>query len=342
MKGEGALSTTGMDTASRHRYLRVWLLVLLCSWPGFMTLALAEDQQNAESLLSAMTHAMQDTNYHGTFVYIRPGTIETMRIVHSKRPEGVYERLVALNGTRREVVRTPHRTACYFPDKRRVVVNNMAPMNALISGLPRDIQSLKDFYRFELGKPERIADLEAHRVSMLPKDEHRYGRLFWIEKKTYLPLKYELIDQQGQMIERMLFTTLVIADPDSADLQATTDAAGFKWIEQGSKAEGQPLLENRWRVADLPAGFRLLSHEQRHFSSEDAVEHMVYSDGVASVSIFIADLEEGRSVQEQDVHLGAVHVFKSVHNGKQITVMGEVPQETVKLIGHNLQLSDPQ
>lgn len=318
-----------------HPTARLSFLLALLLAP---IISLADDAVTPESLLTAMVQAMQEKSYSGTFVYIRPGRIETMHIAHANKPNGVYERLTTLNGSRREFVRSPSGTACYLPEKKRVVLNNINPSKSLIAGFPSDVKSLNEYYHFELGESDRIADLEAYRVAMLPKDTLRYGRLFWIDQGSFLPLKYELINENGQMIERMLFTSIVMKEPDPSELVATTDAADFDRIEHPRLASAVDEGGLRWQVSELPSGFKLLSHEKNQFSKEEPVEHMLYSDGVASVSIFIANQKNEGSAPFKGGHVGGVNVYKSIQAGKQITVMGEVPEITVKMIGHNLSM----
>lgn len=330
---------TMTDFVRFQRGFYCFFLTCLLVFGCFPVAALAENGLKPEQLLMAMAKAMQEQNYSGTFVYIRPGRIETMRIAHASKPDGVYERLITLNGARREVVRTPSGTSCYLPDRRRVVVNNRPAVEGLLSGFPKDVESLKDYYHFELGRSERIADLDTFKLAMLPKDAHRYGRLFWIDQASYLPLKYELVNDHGDMIERMIFTSLLIAEPSDQDLNAMTDATGFTRIEHPPMKGEQPELDSGWSVSGLPAGFRLRTHEKRQFGGNEDVEHMVYSDGVASISIFISNHNPSDTVAPKGAHVGGVNVYKSMQGDKQITVMGEVPQSTVQMIGHNLSLS---
>lgn len=315
-------------------HTRCWVLLLALL---FVPLSSSADEApSAQALLQSMVQAMQQMSYSGTFVYVRPGRIETMHIAHARKPDGIYERLTMLNGPRREVVRTPQGTSCYLPDRKRVMVNHRPNTNSLISGFPEDIQALENYYRFEKGEPQRIADQDTYQVALLPKDDQRYGRLFWIAQESYLPLKYELIDEHGRMIERMLFTTLVLKEPDEDALRVSVDVSDFErrvYPSQSDQLSGYVL---RWQLSHLPNGFKLMTHEQRHLMGDEAVEHMLLSDGVASVSVYISKNAPDQPGLSYGSHLGAVHVFKSVQDGSQITVLGEVPQATVQSIGHNL------
>jgi sigma-E factor negative regulatory protein RseB len=150
-----------------------------------------------------------------------------------------------------------------------------------------------------------------------------------------------LINENGKMIERMLFTSLLMQEPAPGDLIATTDATGFDRIEHPRMASAQDQGPLNWQVTELPSGFKLLSHEKHQFSKQEPVEHMLYSDGVASVSVFIANQNKDEpSGPFKGSHLGGVSVYKAIHGDKQITVMGEVPEATVQMIGHNLSLSE--
>ena len=92
----------------------------------------------------------------------------------------------------------------------------------------------------------------------------------------------------------------------------------------------------QWAAVRLPAGFTLNARLMRKLPArEQPVEHLVYSDGLAVVSVFIekAEAKAESSVLSGLTHMGAVYAFGKVIDGHQVTVVGEAPALTVDMIG---------
>ena len=90
----------------------------------------------------------------------------------------------------------------------------------------------------------------------------------------------------------------------------------------------------RWAVAWHPNGFVLVEHlAERISGSEMPMEHIVYSDGLASMSVFIELLGAAGAALVGHSRVGAINAFGRVHEGHQITVVGEVPPGTVERVG---------
>jgi sigma-E factor negative regulatory protein RseB len=71
-------------------------------------------------------------------------------------------------------------------------------------------------------------------------------------------------------------------------------------------------------------------------ASERPVQHIVLSDGLASVSVFIAKPAGDKDLFEGESQQGSMHAYARRLAGHQITVVGEVPRRTVEMIGSSL------
>ena len=61
---------------------------------------------NPKELIAEMSNANSELNYDGVFVYRYDKQIDTMRIIHKKSNNGtIHERLIALTGNKREIIR---------------------------------------------------------------------------------------------------------------------------------------------------------------------------------------------------------------------------------------------
>lgn len=317
----------------------LWVVILSLGL-GAAERVWAEDnpQQGAKQWLKSMMHAMNTLSYQGTVVYLRDQKVETMRIIHAVQDGVEQDRLLALNDPMREVIRDADKVTCFFPDTRTVVVEYKPSKGSLFVNLPDNLDQHEDYYRFSLWRRERVAERLSQKVSIDPKDDYRYGRRIWIDVKTKLPLKFELLDEQGHILEQMIFTTLSVEKSiPLKDLNATTvQADQFKWHIRS--IEILPVAaSDAWLLQNLPAGFKQVMHSRRLMpTSNKSVEHILLSDGFSSVSIYIDEIDE-KSFNRQFKSFGAINTYSRKIDGFQVTVMGEVPAKTARLIAEGVQ-----
>jgi len=314
---------------SRVTFCRLTLPILLSV---AVPLAQAADPQ---ALLMRMQQAAGSLDYDGTFVFQHGDQIESLRIIH-KASEGVMrERLVSLNGTPREIIRTGNEVRCYLPDENAVLIEHRRTDNRNFPALlPDSLSVLNKNYRVGNSVSGRVAGRSAQSVTITPRDAYRYGYHLWADRATGLLLKAGLIDAHGKVIEQYMFTQVsigkAIAESDLAPQHLS------KGVVAPRRAEESPATSSsRWAAAQLPAGFALERRMQRKLSArQQPVEHLVYSDGLAVVSVFIEPVDDAvRGALSGLTHMGAVHAFGKVTDGHQVTVLGEAPAMTVDMIG---------
>ncbi len=301
---------------------------------------MASPTDDARDWLSRMSRAAHALNYEGTFVYEHMGSMQSMRIFHGADAGGERERLVTLDGASREVIRDNDKVTCILPDDKAVVVDATGPSRPFPLNLPTRLEQLGEYYDAEVGGTDRVAGHTAQKIIIRPRDGYRYGQNVWLEQDTALLLKSELVDEDGKAVERLMFTTLEVhagALPPSL-FEPQNTGADMVWYTRDPEAmaDAQASTAQHWRVEKLPPGFR---HDVRRFHSVPAtlrpVEHLVYSDGLASVSVFI-EQQSGENAFTGSSRKGAVHVYAREHDGYSILVIGEVPAATVRLIGDSV------
>ena len=292
--------------------------------------------QEARDWLDRMSRAVEDFNYRGTFVHVLDGTAEQLQIVHRNADGQSGERILSLLGAGREIVRQGDRVQGIFPDRRIVSFETRSDMSALVSALPSTTVDLEPHYEIKLGGAARVAERPVQLLEIKPRDEFRYGYMLWLDRETAMPLQSQLIDEQGQVVEQILFTEIEIpADISAAELEATIDTTGFTTLRA---PESAPLAaEIPWRAADVPGGFRLSAATQSPMAGSDTpVEHLVYSDGLATVSVFIEDPATKAEVGEGFFAVGSTNAYSLTLRGRKVTAMGEVPRQTVRTIASSL------
>ena len=310
---------------------------------GLSAAAAGAATDDARDWLRQMSEASLGLNYRGTFVYLHNGRLEAMQIVHRAAKDGEQERLVALTGDAREVLRDKDNVTCILPNSKAVMVDKSLPRQPFPAALPRDLDELTDTYEFLVLGEERVAGrVPARIVAIRPLDAYRYGYRLWLDRDSHLLLKSELIDRaDGHAVEQMMFTDVEILDAVSdAALTPSLRGDGYTWHEQKDRAaadDHSALGESNWSVTGLPAGF-MRTHHNRHVMPSAAVpvEHMVFSDGLATVSVYIEPRQAGAQGLSGHSNMGAVNALGVQAGDHQITVVGEVPRLTVERIGRSV------
>lgn len=299
----------------------------------------ARAADDAHAWLMKIDAAAREQNYDGVFVYQHGDKMETMRIIHRVDNGRVRERLVSLNGAPREVIRNDREVQCFLPDEKSVMVERRKAENrGFPSILPTEMRALDANYNIALGRRGRIADREAQMIGIKPKDNFRYGYELWADRATGLLLRADLVDSGGKAIEQFLFTQIT---PNAAipveDLKpqfARKDSVWHRATDMDDAASGP----GSWAAEALPPGFKLATRIVRKMPArEQPVEHLVYSDGLATVSVFVEKLgPNGRARVNGPNRMGAVSAYVKIADEHRVTVVGEVPGATVDLIGKSV------
>ena len=222
-----------MTTLVRRR--ANWLVP--CAVVGALLTALPQRSRGADDpreWLQKMSQALATRNYDGTFFHLSEGRVETMRIVHRVRAGRVTERLQSLDGSGREFVRNNDELTCYLPDQHTVLVEPRQDHGPFLGSLPQFGADVNEFYRIESLPDAHILGRAARVIAVNPKDQFRFGYRLWLDEKTAMPLKTQLCDSRGQVIEQIFFARLdmpeSIADSDLAPAVRTD---GMRWVRQG-------------------------------------------------------------------------------------------------------------
>ncbi len=311
--------------------------VLALAVAGVVALALPSAEAagpTAREWLERMTESLATRDYDGLFTHTAGQQSETMRIVHRMEDGRSVERLVSLDGSGREIVRTPGEVHFYMPDRRVVLVEPRSDEGSLLKALPAPGPRLDSLYTLELRKGHRLLGRDVRVVDVRPRDEYRYGYRLWLDQKTAMPLRSEVVDGSGKTVEAIHFTQLEVGEGiDPRHLQPAVDTTGFQWIRAGRRAEprvaGPPSAS--WLPRKMPPGFRLVvSRSQAVPGSPIPMQHLIFSDGFASVSVFIEPAPAKGPAPPESTSVGSANAFSTQMSGHVVTAVGEVPAATVR------------
>ncbi len=323
--------------------VRICMIVALLSFQFVVQAIEDSSSKQALEMLERMSNATHNLNYDGIFVYSRGNQLESMRIIHKVDEQGEKERLISLTGANREVIKDGQDVACFYSDNQTVMVDKGGSNKFLSVNFPESIAKIRSFYNFQVLGRDRIAGRETNIIEVMPKDEHRYIYHFWVDDETGLMLKSAIVSLQEKPLETVLFTHIEIPHEIPSDLMTPMDAENYEWHTNEQNLDQTTQEPSQWKVQWMPVGFSMESTNKQLFSGiKKPVEHLVYSDGLATVSLYIekVDTNAKDKVMNGYVSLGAVNAYTHSQEDYQVTVVGELPAKTVHKIAssvvHNL------
>jgi sigma-E factor negative regulatory protein RseB len=310
--------------------------VAIAAWP-----AAADD--DPRGWLDRMGYALEHLNYEGTLIQLHGADAAVMRVVHRVENGVPTERITAMDEVGREIIRRGDDVTCILPDQNEVLVGEgggkqgASPLRQQFAG---DVRFDDRLYRLAIASGGKLVGRDTRVVTVRPTDNFRYGYRLWLDHATAMPLKVQIAGDDGVVVEQLLFSDISLPEriPESA-VQPSVTIDTFTRQAPPATAQSVPAATESqvWRVESLPPGFTLRAvRSQRSGTGAAALEHLVYTDGVASVSVFIeggvTPLEQG----EGPSRVGAAHAWTTMTGGYLVTAVGEVPVRTVEAIARSV------
>ncbi|MDZ7853309.1 MAG: MucB/RseB C-terminal domain-containing protein [Halomonas sp.] len=235
-----------------------------------------------------------------------------------------------VEGAEREVARFLDGPPVVFERRGRIGRLSWAEGDAPVPASPAGIsEHLDGLYRLRLNGEERLANRTAIRLDIEPLDDLRYGHRFWLDTATALPLKHILLDERGRVVETFQITEL--RQPQLHQGEIGLD-----------RRRAPP--EDPWHTAWLPEGFIPQPVETRSSRHADDIGHRVYSDGLATLSLFVEPVEGAGQLIPGMHRLGVSHaaVRHRELGGRirQVVVMGELPPGVLLRVADSVEWLD--
>lgn len=294
---------------------------------------------DAHELLARMATATKGLNYDGIFVYQRGEQSDTMRIIHrADDGNGERERLVSLTGAAREVIRDGEAVRCYFPEDRAVMVEKARPRKLFLSEFAQPLERIAELYQFSVAGRDRVAGRSAWVVAIHPRGAFRYGYRLWVDEDSGLLLRSHVVDVNGTPLEQIIFTQIdTPATIPDALLEPELGSRDYTLYTNEPSPIAASSEQGSWVVNWLPEGFVENSTQSEVLAPDSApVRHMVFTDGLAIVSVFVEKAGNPARRIEGFSSMGAVNAFSMLTHDHQVTVVGEVPPMTVRQIASSV------
>ncbi|MGB1560848.1 MAG: MucB/RseB C-terminal domain-containing protein [Sinimarinibacterium flocculans] len=297
-----------------------------------------------DAMLVRMSEAARDVNYEGVVIYQAQNRLETLKVVHGFRDGVELERVEALTGAPREIVKRDGKVICLLPRDRRFTLDRPTPKGLFPTLTPERMAQMATIYQFENIGSARVAGRDCRGIAIAPRDNYRYGYQIWADAETHVPLKVSLVARDGRVLEQMMFTEVRFPEEivDARFDEALAEHEERIAVAEARQEEQQAAGDAGWRFGSLPPGFRVTMRSLRQTADgRGVVEHVVLTDGLTAISVFSAQQRETSvPVFEGQSRMGAVHAFGRVMGRVHITVVGEAPEETIRLISESVQLPE--
>ena len=301
----------------------------------------ADQLQDTDALawLQKIAGAARQLSYEGTFVYQHGDMVETSKIIHMVDGGSEYEKLSTLDGPPREVIRNNEEVLSYYPEIKTVRAEKRAGKRTFPALPPELLTNITEHYDVRRGDVERVAGFDAQALVLEPRDGLRYGHKFWAEIGSGLLLKARMFGERHQVIEQFAFTQLKIGGKISLDeVRSSYQGEQDKWKHDRFASNDAKDSDSGWVIKNQPAGFRKVYEMRRSKQGGGAqlLTHIVLTDGLAAVSVFIEPNSLKQKVNEGPAQHGAINIYTRLVGEQRVTVLGETPAATVAQIANSL------
>lgn len=311
---------------------------------------LQTDKRDAPGWLRTIQLSAHALSYSGTFVYQQGSQVRTSRITHVADGKNELEKLEILDGKPREYIRNNDEVVYYIPEARTLLIEKRVTQDvfpAILAASPSEIGS---YYTMRKAETGRVAGFDCQAVVLEPKDRFRYGYKFWAEKNSGLLLRAQTLSDSNEVVEQIAFTQIAIGNIDHNRAKPSfTQTNGWR-VENSVLSSGAP---SGWVVKNMPPGFKKISEVKRLVSdtprvssgasggeqsvqaSRREVTQIVYSDGLAAISVFIEPGSQSKT--EGSMHQGALNIIGRRQGDFWLTIVGEVPFAAIRQVANSIE-----
>ncbi len=294
--------------------------------------------RGAAGWLERLQNASRSHSYVGTFVVSsNAGAMSSARIWHAWDGDASVDKLEALTGAPRAIYRRSGEQLTLLPGQRLARFERREMPGTFPQLLKSADHRIADFYEARVIGTDRVAGHEADVVGLVPRDEHRFGYRVWSEKRTGLMIKLQTLGPAGEVLEQAAFTDLQLDAPLRPAKLAQDMVAPEGWRVERVEATRSRQDAQAWVPRAPVPGFRPLDCYKRRATAGHELLHCIFSDGLASVSVFAEPPQAQRLASETMLSAGASQTLTRRLDTGWVTVVGEVPPQTLKAFSQGLE-----
>ncbi len=310
----------------------------LSGWAQTPGSSASTDARSLSEWLSRVHDATRQRSFTGTLVVSAGGQLGTSRIWHACDGVQQFEKVEVLTGAPRTIVRRNNEVITFVADTRVARKETRDSLGVMPELLRTHEGRIADHYRLSMVGADRVAGYAADVLDIEPKDALRFGYRVWAEKKTGLLLKLQTLDDKRQVKEQVAFTELQLDAPVSMERLKAQMSSTDGYLVESAKQQKTSAQAQGWRLKQAIPGFVELScHTPSTQAKDNKPMQWVFSDGLASVSLFLEAFDSKRHGAEMSSSSGATHVLTRQIGAHWLTAMGEVPVATLEAFANALE-----
>lgn len=310
------------------------------------------EKREALGWLKKIQVAAQKLNYSGTFVYQQANEMRTSRITHVLDGKNEIEKLEILDGKPREYIRNNEEVICYVPEVKTLLVEKRVTHDIFPAILAMNPADLAEYYDVRKDVVGRVAGRDCQAIILEPTDNLRYGYRLWADKATGLLLRAQTLNEKHEAIEQIAFTEVSVGNIDRNRVKPSFPNTNGWHVENATMSQAHL---SGWTVKSLPPGFRKIREVRRIVSdasspsatatsrgsrvsvqpSQHEVAQMVFSDGLAAISVFIEPGAQSRT--EGSMQQGAMNIIGKRYGDFWLTIVGEVPSSAIRQVANSIE-----
>ncbi|MDD8059439.1 MULTISPECIES: MucB/RseB C-terminal domain-containing protein [Shewanella] len=293
----------------------------------------AEEDLSAKAWLKNMSQALRDKQFKVSIIQLQADHIRPLVYIHGIVDNQEIALLEYLNGPPKNAIRVGSRVTFIEHDQPAYSVSAPRIQGVWPAALAGDISLLEQGYQFVIGGRSRIAGRPGQMIRLLAKDENRYDAQVWVDMETYLPLRFDTLNQEKQLLEQTMVVELFeLSEPANILIEA----AKQDWpaiINQAERTDGK-----NWQFTWLPQGFDIVVRDHhRLIGIHEPVEYIALTDGLANISVYVARSGDNPMPNELLTRNGLSMVVVKV-GALEVVAIGKVPSETLERIANSLVL----
>ena len=291
-----------------------------------------ESAGDLRAWLARIHDAAVHSNYVGTIVNSTGTSVVSSRVGHFFDGHSTLERVDALDGEPRSMLRINDEVRTLWPRYRVAVIEPADPRAAFPALVSGNEKHIPDLYELHVQPAQRVAGHDADRLLLKARDDSRFDHVIWADHATGLLLRVD-VQLAGRTLESSGFSDVNIGvKPDGAAIYNELHRAdGYRVVKP--PIEHTRLDAEGWtmQAALLPAGFQALDCVRRALdlpgdaAGQAKVLQAIWSDGITHVSLFIEPFQPQRHRSEGLTVIGATHTLTRRVNDVWLTAVGDVP-----------------
>ncbi len=292
------------------------------------------EEISAEALLHQMNEASQQLSYELSYIQIKKNNIEPLLYRHGRREEQQFSHLVYLSGSPREVIKRNNEVSYIEPGIDPFSIESGQMVAPVIPLINTSITLLEDYYDFvRLGRA-REAGTSCQVIRVVPKDGQRYSYLLWVDERSKLPLRADLVDRDGEVLEQYRTISYAVNDRIFDHLSGLNDVT----LPDVISLPEREAKSTFWKVGWVPNGFKANTMNRYRMTMTDrVVESQIFSDGLFSFSVYISEKDD-LSLKGQLVRQGRRTLHSVVRGNFEVSVVGDIPPSTAKRVAQSITL----